>query len=554
VAVALVLLGVAAATSNRFDNGLVWDDIYVIEQGEVIHDWGNLPDVLTHRTMYVSVDAGKLPESNVDTWRPVTLVTFMIDASLTGRDPLAYHITNYVGHLLCVLLVFFVARRVLAERHRWLAPFSAAFFGLNPLLAEAHVWIDGRSDVFCTLFGLGAVLAWDAGRAERGPKRPVLYAASAFLFLLGLGSKEVLLLAVPALVMWPVWASGETWRARLLSCAGFFVVALVYLGLRSAVLEGLRTHGSTEQLGHAALRLGALVLDGVTSLVVPNRVTIRSMIDDYGALGPWGLLGLLVAVAAIGIALVRLRRRAPVVVWGLSWFALTLAPAAIIATVLWLGFGRYLYLPAVGLGIALAAAVGHAVDARPSAKRGVIAVLSVYALALALRLHLHTYDWHDELTLYESVIEALPEQAHGYGWMGMTLAEHGEHERAIAYLSRAERMAPHRPRYLVHLGYALARAGDTQAALNVVATGIGRHAPAAGDFHELAAVILGDARPDLVSGHLVQCLEDEPDHPQCRASVSRLARGPRGAEYAAHFEARLSTESSALRALFTELM
>ena len=133
----------------------------------------------------------------VDTYRPVTLATFMWDASLSGAAPWAYHLTNLLAHLCCVWLVQRLACVMLPEADRAFAWVGAAWFALSPLPAEAHVWINGRSDIFTTLFGLLAVLAWRRALAAVRGKALAWHIAATVSFLCGLLSKEVLLLCIP---------------------------------------------------------------------------------------------------------------------------------------------------------------------------------------------------------------------------------------------------------------------------------------------------------------------------------------------------------------------
>ena len=527
---ACALLLTAAATAHKLGNELVWDDLYVIEQGEVIHDWAHLPDVMANRTMYASVapDATAGAATGVDTWRPVTLATFMWDSTISGRDPIAYHVTNLLLHLGCVTLLFFLARRLLPERHRPLAPFAAAWFGVTPLLGEAHVWIDGRSDPLCALFGLAALLLWCRAQDEgvSGVLRWVGFVGSALLFLAGLLSKEVLLLALPAVVLFP-FDHPTPLRERLRRASGFIVTGLLYLGLRAQVLSGLRTHQNPDQLMAALLRLPALLLDGLLELLVPTRVHVRLLLEDYNALGPAVLGALFLPVLALAILLIAYRRRAPLLSWGALLYACTLAPAAIIATLLWPGFGRYLYLPAVGVAVALASGAGWLLD-RPALRdrRWLLGALGgVYLIALGVRLHFWVYDWHDEETLWTRTAEECPDRSHGHGFLGMTLLEQDRPGEAVPELLKADQLAPDRPRYLKQLGWAFYAMGETNASLNIAATGIERYdgAPA---FQLLAAHNLRAARPDLAVHHLLECLRRSPADPGCRQLVRELCADP----------------------------
>lgn len=77
---------VAAVVLPVFDNGFVYDDEEVIEHGDVIHDPSELPNLFLNNTMYVSPEH-RGDDLQVDTYRPVTLVSFIWDSAISGRDP-----------------------------------------------------------------------------------------------------------------------------------------------------------------------------------------------------------------------------------------------------------------------------------------------------------------------------------------------------------------------------------------------------------------------------------------------------------------------------------
>ncbi|MCA9617207.1 MAG: hypothetical protein KC586_30810, partial [Myxococcales bacterium] len=138
----LALFALAALPSlGRFGNGFVFDDQAMIVEGEVIHDLSNLPRAWTSRTMFVSARDDGTTDS-VDTYRPLSVTTFFVDAAWSGRSPFGYHLTNLLLHVACTWLLFFVSLRLWPDEERSAAFVAAAFFATHPWLVEAHVWIN----------------------------------------------------------------------------------------------------------------------------------------------------------------------------------------------------------------------------------------------------------------------------------------------------------------------------------------------------------------------------------------------------------------------------
>jgi hypothetical protein len=523
------LVIVFAAPALR--NGFVFDDTQMIVDGHVIHEPRRALEVFRHSTMWVSDEgSGRAPSTQgLQTYRPITLLTFFADAAIWGKNPLGYHLTNVLLHVVCVLLLRAICVRVIANHDdEWSPTIAAAWFALSPLLAEAYVWINGRSDPLAMAFGFGGWLVYLRARDRGDVRRPHL-GAVALLWLAGLLSKEVLLFALPVFVAWP----GLTRRER----AGVFVTvataACGYLAVRAAVFAGLATHNDAQQLARAAMRLALVWLDGIVSLIVPNRIYLRLMADEYEALGPTAAIvaWCIVIAAAVGFAL--RGRRVPWLRWALGFHAAALLPVALIAALAWPGFGRYLYLPAGALAVAFASAV-HAVhrrlaDAPARTRRLAVAAVLLYLGALGARLTLWSLAWHDEPALYEQAIADAPDRAGGHGWLGEYLLDHGRAAEALPLLVEANERWHGDRHVLESAARAATLVDDRAAAWRIAQTGIDRFHPA-GPFYLVGAWARRD-EPTVASDLLARCLGEGDDAIPCVRAVQSLVAGARGHEY-----------------------
>src|SRR6266542_2249639 len=106
-------------------------------------------------------------------FRPLHVLTWLIDYQLWGLNPLGFHVTNVVSHGLTAFTVTVVGRRlfgtVLAEPEaRWTSLLAGLVFLMDPSTTEAVSWIIGRHDVLATLFELYSWLAYMRFRAGSG--------------------------------------------------------------------------------------------------------------------------------------------------------------------------------------------------------------------------------------------------------------------------------------------------------------------------------------------------------------------------------------------------
>src|SRR3989440_10539698 len=99
---------------------------------------------------------------------PVTWLSFGLDYVLWGMQPAGYHFTNLVLHAANAVLVYWLARRLLAAARpdtsemalRAGAAVAALFFAIHPLRAESVAWATERRDVLSALLFLTCVLTY----------------------------------------------------------------------------------------------------------------------------------------------------------------------------------------------------------------------------------------------------------------------------------------------------------------------------------------------------------------------------------------------------------
>lgn len=535
---ALALTGVLLAPS--VGNEFVYDDEQTIARGDYLHDLSRIPEFFVHPTMYVN-PAQRDVERTVDTYRPITLTTLALDAAHAGREPFGYHVTNIALHLACVVLVYFLALGLLGERRR-LAPWAAVIFGLAPQAAEAHVWINGRSDVLAVGFGLGALLVWR--RAIESPRPVGLHVLAGLLFLAGLLSKEVLLMVVPACVLWPERSDGATsWGRRSQRVLPFVVATAAYLALRVNAIGGMRVSDGGSSIVSAMRVSGTLLFDAFREMLVPTQLHLRMLSEEYESIPAavhWTLFG-----GAIVLGLVALwgRRRWPLGTWAFVWIAGTLAPVAMVAVTYWIGYGRYLYLPMVGCSVALVDVVGRLVEWRPRLRRAMALLGGAYVMVSGVLLGMRVHEYRTSEALFEGAVLAAPDSTYANGWLGLYLGSVGEYERAVGYLERAYAGDPTDPKYAVPLADTQFRLGNHPRAYEVATDMLDRREGDADSrpiLYLVAASAIARESPTRSVDHLIACLVELPESVRCRDALSTtLSQHPQRATLLEHVRRRV---------------
>ncbi|MHC4470522.1 MAG: tetratricopeptide repeat protein, partial [Planctomycetota bacterium] len=450
------LLGAALLHAGALRGGFVWDDHAMIEQNPSLADIGNVPSFF--KTNYFGERA------NVELYRPLVNVTLALDHAIWGKSPFGNHLTNLLLHLLAGLLLYALLRRV-TDRPA-LPEGAALLFLLHPASAEPVAWIVGRADLLALVLTLATAHLHLAGR-----RRPWLHALALLTYLAALFGK---LAAGPAplLVMLLELRRGDVGRRGLLApqnvwrYGAYVLPIVVYCLVREPAMGSLlpQTDVGVTWKGAEELAMpfvaAAILFRYVVVFLVPTGLCADYSADPVfrkAALIELARSPAVIAMAAglVGLAFlaVLLRRRSPWLAFGVLWFLAALLPVSQIVRIGAVMADRYLYLPAAGGCVAVAAGV----LALPRWRVPVAAVLlACFALLTASREAV----WRSDLTMREDVLASYPDDADSWNWIGLHWDAQGDAEKEEAAYRRGLELAPGNRFLRKNLGYLLYERGD----------------------------------------------------------------------------------------------
>lgn len=473
-----VLLLALASSAIGIVNGFTYDDVYVVEQNPMmkyLHGWWHV-----FRLSYWPKSAGG------DGYRPLTILAFRLEAAVGHLSPVAFHATNIVLYMVASLLVFVLARRVLPLWAAWVA---AALFAVHPVHVEAVANVVGQSELWVAVAILAAVILYLRDRS-RGPLRLstalwilLLYAAACFAKEHGIVLPGLLVAAELTVLSDD---AGLLERARRLRpfYLGMAAVGLAFLAARGAVLSDHSLGGFAPFTPFAILHITPAdrVLTAIG--VVPEWLRLffwpARLSADYGppdvdiAQGPSvsQIPGLLLLIAVVGAALV-LRRRKPVMSFGIAFACLALLPSSnfllpagiVVAE-------RTMFLASAGAMVFVGAAaveVRRLMSTSTSRLRvWTFAAPSACAALLLLggmRSWNRTRVWHDNETLFRQSIVDAPRSYRGYFLLGTWDFHHERKRLGEAELRTGMRLFPYDPYMAFNLAEAYRDAGMCAPAL-----------------------------------------------------------------------------------------
>ncbi len=463
LAVPLLLAAGFFAYHNALHGPFVLDDIRAISQNESIRRPWPLWGVLSP------------PLHSPVTGRPLVNLSLALNHALGGERVTSYHAFNLAIHLLAALALFGVIRRTLSRSSRYreeataLATTVALLWVVHPLTTESVNYTIQRTEL---LMGLSFLLTlYCAIRGFGPPERLNWYGAALGAFVLGLGSKEVIVVA-PGVVLVYDWlfdsaslrnAVRRHWRLY----AGYAAVLGLYI-----LFVGTRLRGAFTGLRGRAVDPWDYALTQSTVIVHYLRLALwpHPLAADYDgwpiATSPGSVLPYLAVVVALtALTLWGLVRKRKLALLGV-WFFLILAPTSSFRPISTeIAAERRMYLPLASV-VVLGVLGGHALLTRIEARKGV-GIVSVTALAMILSIVTLRRNeiYQTTLSFWTDAVAKRPDNARARIWLAKDLRARGSNVEALQHLVTAVHLQPRNGDAQYGLGVALASEGRIDEAI-----------------------------------------------------------------------------------------
>ena len=392
-------------------------------------------------------------------WHPLTWLSHMLDVELFGLDAGGHHLVSLAWHLVNVLLLYAVLRRL--RLGVALATGLTSVFALHPLRVESVAWIAERKGVLGATFFL--LCLWlHANVVLRGGRRLWLVLCFA-LGLLVHPLVAIVPLVLLVLDLWPL-ERREPLRARLLEKLPLFLLAgasgLVTLTAhaRGGALQSFERLPLEVRVAHAPVALFGYA----RRLFWPSDLAFYYPHPALVGEGPpevWSATAIAALLGALALAALAPFRRA----WftgGVAWTYVMLAAVIGIVQVNGAALAdRYTYLALIGFSVLVFIKLRQHLG-----ERGLLLFFVPLFLAMGWSTRRALSAWSDTPTLYRSALEASPDNHVAATRLGAYLTEAGDHEQARAHLERAAELAPRDPRPLTSLGVLHLLRGELQPA------------------------------------------------------------------------------------------
>ena len=424
-------------------------------------------------------DAFRVDPTSDAYYRPVFVLSFMLDVLAGGGRPQICHATNVVLHALACWLLYRVLLCLGSGPGVSLS--VALLFCLHPVNVQAVAWIPGRNDILLSVFAMGAILTLRHYFTASGARRMAAYVGHISCFAAALFSKESAPMMLPFLCLLAVyWALQKlavheetTRRPSVLNALRqaflleWGICLLVWFALRHAALGA---PGITARMSWSAVwegLAGIVVLFGKT--VLPVDLAILPEVN--GAHIAYGCVVLLTCVAVVVVHARRSRRTTTILLGGLAWGFALLLPPLLMATGMTADvrfMEHRLYAPLIGFAVFWAHSGMLHSSGRAQANSAATAhwltytAVAVYFAVSAIHGSTH---FKDRRTLAAAVLRQSPGSILAHTNMGVIHHLDGNLKDALRHYHTARDLDPRHPLPHLNLGILLIKEALPQEAL-----------------------------------------------------------------------------------------
>jgi hypothetical protein len=356
-------------------------------------------------------------------YRPIFVITLMIDAVWGGIKPFIFHLTNIGLHLVVSILIF---RFFMALNYQRRISFVfALLFSVHPALSQAVAWVPGRNDILLMLFVLvcfGSLLKllkiwrWRLVAVHLGALGAALFTKETalvvpiicFIYFLSVDRRNISLRRFVGLVF------------------GWMIIMVFYGVLRQRVtglyLPGLAFNTVGDNITGLLSYMGKAIL--------PLNLSVYPVAADIKVY-PWltVIVGLLIIWLVWGVDNKRM------FLGGALWFVLFLLPTSVRPEEYAVFLEQRLYLPLVGFLIML-------METKLLKHAKAIPVLMAMGVLFTLQTINHARCFSSNLLFWENATITSPGSFFTHRMMGKAYLSQMEAEKAEREYRKALQIKP----------------------------------------------------------------------------------------------------------------
>lgn len=362
--------------------------------------------------LFTSFHRGVFSAANDSYYRPFFLNSIIINYVFSGQNPAGYHLVNIIFHLLAVLLLFKLFKKL--EVKELDAFLLTLIFAVHPVLSQAVAWIPGRNDTLLAVFTFCFLIC----SINYANSSKIKWLMLSFITLAcALFTKETALFNAPVAFVILIYILKKNWLEKkiILQYLVWIGAVILWYGVRStATLQTV--HLDPRNILQDFVGRWPVVIQYIGKIFFPFNLNVFPILED--TVYYYGIAAILFLALIIFFSKGKQLRS---VIGGIAIFFLFLLPALLVPRSLNEQlFEHRLYLPIIGILLVLPQTILFKNNLRDKQLlwRGI-----AIAIVLAGINFYRQPNFNDPLSFWSSATESSPNSAYAVMMYGERIAE-----------------------------------------------------------------------------------------------------------------------------------
>lgn len=404
--------------ANTLKHDFVLDDVAVIQNNKFVKaGLKGIPDILT--TFYWQ----GYWDSNAGLYRPLSLITFAVEHSLSPYNPFIPHFFNVFYYAIVCCLLFEFLCNVFNKLDRRFFLFAVLLFIVHPIHAEVVANIKSRDEILCLMFFLLCCRQLYKNE-ETTLKKTVL--ASIF-FLLALLSKEGAIVFLPVIFLIDYMKENKV-LSLIKKRAVLLMTSVAWFAWHQYVIFSANSPKITyTYMDNSLLASSSFIEQKATALGIFARYIFKSFVPyqlsyDYSynqipiikIYSFFAIIGLITFIFLIYFAIKSFKSNSLVT----FCIVMMLLPLLLTGN-LFFNIGatmadRFLFIPTIGSCILICLLMFKLFSSDPKSGSSPVSLrltLCVIMILFSIRTYTRNRDWSDNFTLFQNDVNDSPNSA-----------------------------------------------------------------------------------------------------------------------------------------------
>ena len=421
ISVVLIIILGFAVYANSLNGQFIWDDEHLVRDNVYIKKSSHIHKIFTK-------DIGAATGVKYNSYRPLQMLSFMIDYSLWKLDVRGYHLSNILLHILVALNLYWLVN--ILYNHRFISLIASCLFVTHPIHTEAISYISGRSDPLALLFMLLCFIFYIKGLHT---KRMGFCVLSLLTFTLALLSRENSLI-LPALLLLYHYSFKK--RIRATQYLSMLSLGLIYIVLRLTVLKSILPDiSSCNTVFERLPGFFVAITNYLRLLLFPLNLHMEYTHKSFNFTDPKAILGAIILFSLLLYAF-RKKETNQLAFFSISWFFVALLPVSNLYPVNAYMAEHWMYLPSIGFFLLLAKSLGYIYKSKKTRMFTTALTIGLLVFYAYLTIRQNTY-WREPVAFYERALKYVKHSPKLYNNLGNVYCTLNRKEEAIATYKKA---------------------------------------------------------------------------------------------------------------------